>query len=143
MNLATTNRISGMIALSLGIAIWLYTGSFPELEDGHPGPALFPRLIALLFMFSGGLLFFIREKQQESAGSGKSMDWIRWGGLLLLYLLIPFLPQNNASILIGIGLAVFLTSLMLKTRLWVAGVTTAGTLLAIYWIFGILLGVPL
>ncbi len=53
-----SDLIGGGIFVSLGVFILLWTLGFPTLEKEHPGPALFPRILAVLFIFFGGIVFY-------------------------------------------------------------------------------------
>lgn len=59
-----------------GVAIFAGTLSYPSLEGGHPGPALFPRLLAALMVVFGGALG--RRGLRERSRSER----IGWAGLL-------------------------------------------------------------
>ncbi len=48
--------VGGGIFIALGIFIAATSFSFPELDGGHPGPSLFPRVLAILFIFFGGIV---------------------------------------------------------------------------------------
>jgi putative tricarboxylic transport membrane protein len=50
--------IGGGIFGALGIFILIWTLGFPTLDKSHPGPALFPRILAVLFIFFGGIVFY-------------------------------------------------------------------------------------
>ena len=54
--------IAGGIFIVLGIFIFTQTFSYPSPEKGHPGPDLFPNLLALLFIIFGGVLIFKARK---------------------------------------------------------------------------------
>jgi putative tricarboxylic transport membrane protein len=49
-----SDLIGGGIFTALGIFIFVLTLQFPSLDGGHPGPSLFPRILALLFIIFGG-----------------------------------------------------------------------------------------
>lgn len=53
---------AGLIFVSLGAIIILLTIPFPSLGEGHPGPALFPNILAGLFIFFG-LMLLIKARQ--------------------------------------------------------------------------------
>jgi len=55
--------VFGLIFIALGLFIFTQTVSYPSLEKGHPGPGLFPNLLALLFIIFGGVLIFKARKQ--------------------------------------------------------------------------------
>lgn len=63
--------IGGGIFTALGIFIFILTFQFPSLEGGHPGPSLFPRILAILFIFFGGIIVLrglrAGKKEPESA----------------------------------------------------------------------------
>jgi putative tricarboxylic transport membrane protein len=48
--------IGGGIFTALGVLIFILTFGFPTLEKGHPGPSLFPRILAVLFIFFAGIV---------------------------------------------------------------------------------------
>ena len=61
--------IGGGIFACLGIFIWVYTWQFPVLIDGggrHPGPALFPRILATLFIFFGLIVILNGQRAGRS-----------------------------------------------------------------------------
>lgn len=48
--------VSGLAAVGFGVAVLLYVRGFPQLTDGAPGPALFPAILAGLFILFGSVL---------------------------------------------------------------------------------------
>lgn len=50
--------IAGGMFIALGLFIFTQTHKFPSLEKGHPGPDLFPNLLAFLFIAFGAVLVF-------------------------------------------------------------------------------------
>jgi putative tricarboxylic transport membrane protein len=60
--------IGGGIFTALGVLIFILTFGFPTLEKGHPGPSLFPRILAILFIFFGGIVLW----RGWRTGKGKS-----------------------------------------------------------------------
>ena len=54
--------IFGCIFIALGIFIFTQTFFYPSLEKGHPGPGLFPNLLAVLFIIFGGTLILNARK---------------------------------------------------------------------------------
>lgn len=140
------NRLGAGIMAALGLAVWWYAGTFPGLADGHPGPALFPRLVAAGLVIAGILLFLpSRKPEMPAAGQGAPGDaagWLRLGGVVLAVVLFPLLraPLGFIAALSLVGLAV---ALILKTRLKTAVPTVLVATIIIYWLFTGLLGVPL
>jgi len=58
--------IAGGIFIALGIFIFTQTATYPSLEKGHPGPGLFPNLLAVLFILFGGVLLLKARKSPSS-----------------------------------------------------------------------------
>lgn len=139
-------RISGTALVLLGATVWWHAATFPALPDGHPGPSLFPRLIAVALLLSGVVLLLPgRRVARRTEGSAVSTD--RYGSLRLVLLLgvvavFPWLREWTTFVvaLSVLGLAV---SALLRTRLRIAVPTVIGSAIAIYWLFTGLLGVPL
>jgi len=58
--------IGGGIFIALGIFIFTQTWNYPSPEKGHPGPDLFPNLLALLFI-GFGLALILKARKLISA----------------------------------------------------------------------------
>lgn len=58
--------IAGGIFIALGIFIFTQTVTYPSLEKGHPGPGLFPNLLAILFIAFGATLVWKARKPPSS-----------------------------------------------------------------------------
>jgi putative tricarboxylic transport membrane protein len=54
--------IAGSLFIALGIFIFTQTWNYPSLEKGHPGPDLFPNILALLFIGFGLALILKARK---------------------------------------------------------------------------------
>ena len=54
--MGSKDYIGGGIFIALGILIFSMTFTFPSLDGRHPGPSLFPRVLATLFIFFGGIV---------------------------------------------------------------------------------------
>jgi hypothetical protein len=48
-----SNTTIGLGTILFGIWVIAYSLDFPKLEQNHPGPALFPTVLAVLFIFAG------------------------------------------------------------------------------------------
>lgn len=62
----TSNVAASIILILLSILIWWQSDSFPGLEEGYPGPNLFPRIIALGLGGIGLLLSYTHFKGAAS-----------------------------------------------------------------------------
>lgn len=56
------DMMAGGIFIALGIFIFTQTYKYPSPEKGHPGPDLFPNLLALLFIGFGSALILKARK---------------------------------------------------------------------------------
>ena len=146
MKVPHKDYISAILLLALSAGIWGYSAQFPELDNGYPGPALFPRVIAACLAIGAILLATLQLRSsaptQEESSSPTANSWLF--GLLGLLLVIIFPPIREflgfvpALIITCLGVA-----LLLKVRLPYAIGTSILTAGFTYGIFHYLLGVPL
>ena len=62
-----SDRISGLVIMAFGAAVWQIAGTFPKPFLDPVGPTVYPRLLAVLFMVPGLLLFLTGKG--ENAGT--------------------------------------------------------------------------
>ena len=148
MNEHLNNLIAGSLMTGFGMWIWIYTGTFPELQEGYPGPALFPRIIAIGLVFSG--LGFVGGGLRRIATIRQALPLPRpaWPGLIRLALGIGLLAlyplmQGWLGFIPTISILSFFVAIVLKARLIVAAITALLSTFALYGLFTGLLGVPL
>ena len=135
-------KFSGLILFFLGVWIWWYSGQFPKLEQGYPGPALFPRIISIGLAFCGVVMLFTKGDEKQYHAEARPKDWPRLLLAIVLICIYPFLQPLTGffpaltAICLGMGI-------LLKVKIWVA-VTTAGiTAGLLQFLFSNLLGVAL
>jgi len=135
------------ILLILAAWIWYYSGRFPDLPEGYPGPKLFPRIIALglaLIGLSIGVRLFIfgAKSDGDRPGSNQSKSPVRLVVGVILMGLFPVITPLLGFVISLLAVGV-LMGFVLQVKWWkallTAGITTAG----IYLIFAELLKVPL
>lgn len=136
----------GMLCL-LAIGAWLQSAQFPEMEEGYPGPALFPQLIAVGLAFCGILLLIQEMRPSSNAGEDApaQSDSVHPKTLLMglglsvvfagIYPLTGFIP---AMLLLVGGVA-----LLLKVKPLPAAILAITVTLSIYGLFSGLLNVVL
>jgi putative tricarboxylic transport membrane protein len=142
MKLNDTLVGAGFVAA--GALIYVGTLNYPTLEGGHPGPALFPRILGILMALFGGSLGLQGFWSQEAWAS----DWLRGRGLLnalfvlggtITYILVVdflgFLPTAT--------LLLFVLMCWLRVRVLPAAVVAILLALGSYLFFARLLLVPL
>lgn len=140
--------LSGLLLGALaGVVLWI-ASDFPALPEGHPGPALFPRLIAGGLLVSGIVLVVRALKQGPSPPRSEALPVRRFRRVLrltttvALVALYPWLA-GTLGFVAGIAVISFAVALILGARPVPAAATTVGASLAIYWLFTAFLGVPL
>lgn len=148
MNEPLKNLIAGVLLAGLGLWIWVYAGTFPSLQEGHPGPALFPRIIAVGLALSGlGLVVgsLRRRARLRGAVSRPDLSWTGLARLLLGLGLVALYPlaQAGMGFIPAVALLSFTVAYTLKARPLTAALTALLAALILYGTFTGLLGVPL
>jgi len=142
-----SNTLLGIGAMAFGGLIMYLTRGFPSLEGGYPGPALFPRILAALFIFFGGILSFkaIKAHGFSNLVQKSTIYWPGFSnylcvvGAAIVYMLIAdVLGFVLTAILI-------LTLLMIKMGVSIlkSALIATGTSVSINLLFGKFLLVPL
>lgn len=146
--MGSKDYIGGGIFIALGILIFSTTFSFPILDGGHPGPSLFPRVLAVLFIFFGGIVVLqgwrsAKVKTEESPEE-EGPPPNRFNPILVIILVAAFiaLAPTVGFVIAGTGL---LAILMLRLRVSALKSVIVSILLAafIYTVFAKGLRVPL
>jgi putative tricarboxylic transport membrane protein len=60
-----SNTAIGLFLIVFAAAVLWHVQSFPSLDNGYPGPALFPSVLAVLFILCGVVLIFQGVRQRE------------------------------------------------------------------------------
>ncbi|MGK0617656.1 tripartite tricarboxylate transporter TctB family protein [Meiothermus cerbereus] len=134
-----------LLALALGLAAWFPSNAFPRTAEGYLGPALFPKLLAVVLVLASLTLLYRNLRQ---AGLGPSFALLAWpnllriGGILLALLLAPW-ALGKLGLLGSAGLLVLLSCLLLGAR-WLEALLTALFMVGfVYLVFVQMLKVPL
>lgn len=141
------DSVIGLVSLLFGVSIFYLTLDFPSLEGGHPGPALFPRILALLFIAFGISLIIqgIRAKglkadtQELPSGWRPALNAICVIGVVISYI---FFVEELGFIVTSFILLTFLMS-KLGVRILGSLALSFGLTIGIYILFHKVLLVPL
>jgi len=145
----TEDLIGGGIFTALGIFILILTFRFPSLEGGHPGPSLFPQILAILFIFFGGIVLFRGwrpAKEQAESSSEEEIPITRnyFNPIFVLLIITAYMALSN---LLGFLIASFLTIFLMMIKLkvpYLRGLVTSVLLtLFVNLMFAKILRVPL
>lgn len=141
---------SGSAAVLIGAAAYALTLPFPEMPDGHPGPALFPRLLAGLLVIFGALLAVqgLRAAATTPLADAEVRSTADRRGLLDAALVVGAVAAYILLVeRLGFVLTVLLLDLLLMLRLRVQPVlaiaVAAPLAVGVYLLFARLLLVPL
>ena len=144
------NILAGALMMFFAFIIWLYTTEFPQLDEGYPGPSLFPRMIASSLAIAG-LIIIIQGfrswkrsllKDTKPVNGDALYPYLRLGLGLLAVGLYPLL-KPWIGFIPSISLVCFSLALLMKIRIKIALPVAVITALALYSIFYYLLGVSL
>lgn len=136
---------AGLIFVILGISIILLTINFPSLGEGHPGPALFPNILAGLFIFFG-LLLLIKSRQTLSFKEApEEIEKINIGNaFFVLGLIVAFmLLESNLGFLLTSSVLLFLMMKKLGTSMIKSIFFSILITIFVYSLFYKILRVPL
>ncbi len=136
--------ISAAVLGLLGIGIWWQAGSFPSLEEGYPGPSLFPRMIAIGLILGGAWIGFsaLRQPQEKKEANQQQAGGLKFAGGLALVALYPIL-QPLIGFMGSLGVICLGIALLLGVKPWIAFASALATVLFIFITFEMLLGVTL
>ncbi len=140
---------TGLGSILLGVIIYVLTINFPALEKGGwIGPALFPRILAILFVFFGTILMVqevVRRSHTPSAPTHQR--WLTNPTINALCVIAAIIFYILVSELLGFIITAFiiLTLLMLKLEVKIMVCIPASLVLVagIYYLFAKMLRVPL
>lgn len=137
--------IAGGIFIALGIFIFTQTWNYPSPEKGHPGPDLFPNILALLFIgFGIALILKTRklvptETEGASLGPGRISNALFVLGTVVAYVAVV----NTAGFLITSAVLLFLLMKKLEVTILKSAIASVMITLFINLMFSKILRVPL
>jgi putative tricarboxylic transport membrane protein len=140
--------IGGISTILLSLAVWFQADRFPNLQDGHPGPALFPKAVAIALLLCGiyltvegsraGPAAAVERTEREPIGPAAR----RIGAVLAAIAAYPF-AHEAIGFVPTVGAICFLVAVLLDAKPLHAGGTALGATVVIYLLFTQILGVPL
>lgn len=143
----TGTWIAGLLLLLLASGIWILSASFPPSDIGNtPGPALFPRLVAVMLVVLTVLMWLESVRRDDDS---KLFNWanpgmVRNGQLLVLSIAYcGLLGYVGFLVLTPICLLIMMLLMQRRGMLgWMIFSSLAATA-AIYLVFQVFLDVPL
>jgi len=142
-----TDLAFGVAVAGLGLWVWFFSRGFPSLRGGHPGPGLFPGILAWLMVFAGLALVWValRSRTQAPSGFAIGRSWQHIAEVFLISALALAYPLLNRQLgfLPTASVLIFGVALVLRARWYVAALVAVAAAGLIYLGFTRLLGVPL
>jgi len=141
--------IAGGIFIALGIGIFILTIPFPSLDKGHPGPALFPNILAALFIFFGLLLGLKAKKPSvdkplENSTAAASIPKNIGNAFFILGIIAAFMVLESwLGFLLTSFFLLFLLMKKLGTSAWKSLTLSVLVTVFVYFLFYKILRVPL
>lgn len=143
-----SDTVVGAGFATAGALVFAATLTYPTLDDGHPGPALFPRIIATLMIVFGGLLGVRGARARDTT------QRVAWGGLHrstgfvnAVFVLVGtagyILLVGPLGFLVAGGLLAFVLMWRLRVAPLRALLVAAGFTALVYQLFARILRVPL
>ncbi|MEM8484939.1 MAG: tripartite tricarboxylate transporter TctB family protein [Bacteroidota bacterium] len=141
------DAFSGVLLISLSLWVLWYSRGFPQLDNGYPGPSLFPVLIAGSIGLAGLWLAYRGLRQSGTPRKPRTAKSVLSGLARLLTgialaALYPVLINYTHFIPVMAFLILFV-ALMLKHTAWHAMLMAILSASLIYGLFTQLLNVPL
>jgi len=142
-----SNTAIGLLLIVFACAVLVHVQSFPKLDNGYPGPALFPEVLAVLFIFCGLGLIIQGIRQREKVlkydlGSVTLAGWINIAFVLGAVVCYIFLVEYIGFLIFSFVILMILMK-WLKVKILPSLVMSIVVTFAIYLLFAKILLVPL
>jgi putative tricarboxylic transport membrane protein len=142
-----SNTAIGLFLILFAAVVLWHVQSFPSFDNGYPGPALFPSVLAVLFIFCGIGLIIQGVRQREKLLKFDTGTLTISGLLNILFVLgtivcYIFLAEY-AGFLIFSFLVLLILMKWLKVKPLASILMSSGVTLVIYLLFAKVLLVPL
>ena len=143
----TSNTAIGLVLIVFACAVLINVQSFPKLDNGYPGPALFPEVLSALFIFCGiGLVIQgIRKREKVlkfDLGNVSLAGWINIVFVLGAVACYIFLAEYVGFLIFSFVILMILMK-WLKVKILPSLVMSIIVTLSIYILFAKVLLVPL
>ena len=142
-----SNTVIGLLLIIFACIVLVHVQSFPKLDNGYPGPALFPEVLSMLFIFCGiGLIIQgIRNRERllkYDLGAVTLAGWLNIAFVLGTIVCYIFLVEYVGFLIFSFVILMILMK-WLKVKLLSSLVMSTTVTLAIYLLFAKILLVPL
>ena len=137
----------GLFLIVFACAVLIHVQGFPQLENGYPGPALFPEVLSVLFIFCGiGLIIQGVRKREKilkfDLSSISSVGWLNIVFVLGAVLCYIFFAEFLGFLIFSFVILMILMK-WLKVKTLHSLIMSVVVTLGIYLLFSKILLVPL
>jgi putative tricarboxylic transport membrane protein len=141
------DAVIGALLVVFGGAVLVYIRNFPTLEEGYPGPALFPKILSILFIVAGLALIVQGAKSRlpvitVDRGRFTPRRIINVAfvlGVVVFYIYV----SEPLGFILTTAIILFALTKWLRVPIVQSLIVTVGVTLVIYTLFAKLLLVPL
>ena len=142
-----SNTAIGLFLILFAAGVLWHVQSFPSLDNGYPGPALFPSVLAVLFIFCGIGLIIQGLRQREKLLKFDTGTLTLAGLFNIVFVLgtivcYIFLAETIGFLIFSFAVLLILMK-WLKVKTLQSVVMSIGVTLIIYLLFAKVLLVPL
>ena len=143
----TSNTFIGLLLIIFASAVLIHVQSFPKLNNGYPGPALFPEVLSVLFIFCGVGLVIQGIRRREKVlkfdlGNVTAAGWINIFFVLGTVFCYIFFAEYIGFLIFSFVILMILMK-WLKVKILPSLIMSIIVTLSIYILFAKLLLVPL
>ena len=143
----TSNTVIGVLLIIFACVVLIHVQSFPTLENGYPGPGLFPEVLCVLFIFCGAGLVIQGIRRREKVlkldlGTITLGGWINIVFVLGAVVCYIFLAEYLGFLIFSFAILMILMK-WLKVKTLPSLAMSVVVTLAIYVLFAKILLVPL
>jgi putative tricarboxylic transport membrane protein len=142
-----SNTAIGLLLILFACAVLVHVQSFPKLDNGYPGPALFPQVLSVLFIFCGIGLAIQGIRNRERLLNIDLGDLTFAGGVNIAFVLGAIL--SYIFLVEFLGFLIFSFAMLMALMKWFnvkllpSLMMSVVVTLAIYLLFAKILLVPL
>ncbi len=137
----TMNRITGILLILISLFAWVTASGFPEGMTG-PGPAFFPKAIAVLLTFLS-LLLIIKNPTKEGGDKLSKQQAVRLAIGIVLVIIYAVLIPLVGFFVSTVAMVTVLMMLMRVNNWMMITVTAVSISIAVTLAFELLLNVPI
>jgi putative tricarboxylic transport membrane protein len=142
-----SNTAIGLLLILFACAVLVHVQSFPKLDNGYPGPALFPQVLSVLFIVCGIGLTIQGVRNRErllpvDLGTVTLVGWLNIAFVVGAVVSYIFLAEYVGFLIFSFAMLMVLMK-WFSVKLFPSLVMSVVVTLAIYLLFAKILLVPL